>query len=266
MKIDFTGKQAVVTGGANGIGLACAQALADSGACVWIFDLPAEEPEKIARTLGGRGLAVDVTDPESLRSGFQQVIASGGSLDVVVANAGTVMPAKLLSTTDEAWERTLKVNLTGAFLTVREAAAVMTKQRRGSIVVTASTNSFDGEGDLTAYNASKAGLLGLVHTAANELGPYQVRINAVCPGLIRTRLTQSHFSNPELLKDYFRHIPLGRGGEPAEVGNAVAFLSSDAASFITGTTLVVDGGQMATKFGPWDEGIADFSRDQWVLR
>jgi NAD(P)-dependent dehydrogenase (short-subunit alcohol dehydrogenase family) len=142
----------------------------------------------------------------------------------------------------------------------------MSRQRHGSIVVTASTNSFDGEGDLTAYNSSKAGLLGLVRTAANELGPYRIRVNAVCPGLIRTRLTEAHFSNPELLRDYFRQIPLGRGGDPVEVAAAAAFLASDAASFITGTTLVVDGGQMATKYGPWDDAKADFSDGRWVLR
>ncbi len=142
----------------------------------------------------------------------------------------------------------------------------MADQRRGSIVVTASTNSFDGEGELTAYNATKAGLLGIVHTAANELGPYGVRVNAVCPGLIRTRITAKHFGDPSILKDYFRQIPLGRGGEPEEVAAAIAFLASDDASFITGTTLVVDGGQMATKFGPWDEKTAEFSDGRWRLK
>jgi NAD(P)-dependent dehydrogenase (short-subunit alcohol dehydrogenase family) len=133
-------------------------------------------------------------------------------------------------------------------------------------VITASTNSYDGEPLLTAYNASKAGLLGLVHTAAGELGPYNIRVNAVCPGLIRTPLTERHFSNPELLKDYFRDIPLGRGGAASEVANAVLFLASDAASYITGATLLIDGGQMATKFGTWNEGNAEFREGRWVLR
>ncbi len=132
--------------------------------------------------------------------------------------------------------------------------------------MTASTNSYDGEASLVAYNASKAGLLGLLHTAANELGPYGIRVNAVCPGLIRTRLTVEHYSNPQLLKDYFRHIPMGRGGEPEEVASAIAFLASDLASFITGATLFVDGGQMAAKFGTWDEARAEFSGDRWRLR
>ena len=147
------------------------------------------------------------------------------------------------------------------------AAEFITESRRGgAVVVTASTNSFDGESLLAAYNASKAGLLGLVRTAANELGPYGIRVNAVCPGLIRTRLTAGHFENQEITRPYFREIPLGRGGEPAEVAAAVAFLASDAASFITGTTLVVDGGQMATKYGPWNDEIGTFDGNCWKLR
>jgi NAD(P)-dependent dehydrogenase (short-subunit alcohol dehydrogenase family) len=266
LKIDFGGKTAVVTGGANGIGLACAQLLAASGAYTWVFDLEREAPEKVAAGFGGCGLVADVTDASSLSRALDTVVESTGSLDVAVVNAGTVMPAKFLATTDEIWSRTLHVNLTGAFRTVRAVAERMSARRRGSIVVTASTNSFEGEADLTAYNVSKAGLLGLVHTAANELGPYDVRVNAVCPGLIRTRLTAGHFGDSDLLKEYFRHIPLGRGGEPHEVAAAVAFLASDASSFITGTTLVVDGGQMATKFGPWREPTAFFEKERWRLR
>lgn len=266
MNIDFSGKTAVVTGGANGIGLACARLLTESGAQAWVFDLEREAPAKVAAGFGARGLVTDVTDTSSLSRALDSVIEYTGTLDVMVVNSGTVMPAKLLATTDEIWSRTLHVNLTGAFHTIRAAAERMSARRSGSIVITASTNSFDGEGDLTAYNASKAGLLGLVHTAANELGPYNVRVNAVCPGLIRTRLTTGHFANPNLLKEYSRQIPLGRGGEPQEVAAAVAFLASDAASFITGTTLVVDGGQMATKFGPWEEATAVFGTESWRLR
>ena len=139
-------------------------------------------------------------------------------------------------------------------------------RRGGSIVLTASTNSYDGEARLAAYNASKAGLLGLLHTAANELGPYGIRVNAVCPGLIRTRLTERHFSSPEVLREYFRHIPLGRGGAPEEVAQACLFLASDMASYVTGATLFVDGGQMASKFGTWSEEDAEFRDGRWQLR
>ena len=255
MNLDFTGLTAVVTGGANGIGLACAQRLAMSGAHLVVLDR-----EDAPSPLEGR--RIDVTDSQSLQSAIDEI----ERIDVAVVNAGLARPALLLDTTDEDWRQTIELNLTGAFATVRAVARRMAAQRAGSIVVTASTNSFDGEGELTAYNASKAGLLGLIRTAANELGVYGVRINAVCPGLIRTRLTEKHFANPEILRPYFQHIPLGRGGDPSEVAAAVAFLASGAASFITGTTLVVDGGQMATKFGPWNEEIGEFSGDRWRLR
>jgi NAD(P)-dependent dehydrogenase (short-subunit alcohol dehydrogenase family) len=174
--------------------------------------------------------------------------------------------ALICDTTDEQWNRVVSVNLTGVFNTVRAAARAMKPRRRGAIVITASTNSYDGEANLSAYNATKHGVLGILHTAANELGPYGIRVNAVCPGLIRTRLTERHFSTPELAREYFRHIPLGRGGETEEVGNAIAFLASGLASYITGAALLVDGGQMAGKFGTWSEASADFADARWTLR
>ncbi len=260
--LDFRGEKAVVTGGANGIGLACAQALRMGGADVWIFDLEGEQPEKHAAEFGANGHAADVTDRGSLERAF----AASGAPDIVVANAGLVIPKELGATTEEDWGKTIAVNLTGVFHTVQIAAELMKPRRSGSIVITASTNSYDGEPDLTAYNASKAGLLGIVHTVAGELGPYQIRVNAVCPGLIRTRLTRFVFGDPNVLKGYFRQVPLGRGGEPEEVAQAVAFLASDLASFITGATLLVDGGQMATKFGTWNEERAEFYTDHWRLK
>lgn len=247
MRIDLSGKTAVVTGGASGIGQAIAQTLNAAGADVHVFDL-ASDP------------SVDVTQPPSLEAAFDRVSAP----DIVIINAGTVAPAGLMVTTDDIWQRTITTNLTGAFNTLR-AAAVRMKPRGGAIVMTASTNSYDGEPQLTAYNASKAGMLGLLHTAANELGPYRIRVNAVCPGLIRTPLTETHFSNPSILKDYFRQIPLGRGGEAREVANAALFLSSDLASYITGATLFVDGGQMCSKFATWGDLHAEFSGDRWRL-
>src|SRR5580658_1259660 len=217
--MNFQGRNAVVTGGANGIGLAVSRNMAAAGGGVWIFDLASENTAEAARSIGARSCIADVTDRQSLELAFDQA----GVPDVVVVNAGIARTASLTETTADLWSRTLAVNLTGAFHTVQIAAERMKCARRGSIVLTASTNSFDGEADLIAYNTSKAGLLGILHTAANELGPYGIRINAVCPGLIRTRLTESSFSDPAIISDYFRHIALGRGGEPDEVAQAVLF-------------------------------------------
>jgi NAD(P)-dependent dehydrogenase (short-subunit alcohol dehydrogenase family) len=263
MQIDFSGKLAVVTGGANGIGLAIAKRLTASGATTYIFDLERERPADVAASLGAHGIVADSTSRSALESAFDSLPSAP---DVVMANAGIVIESEFLSVKAGDWDRTLAVNLSGAFHTMQIAAQMMKARRRGTIVLTASTNSFDGEARLAAYNASKAGLLGLLHTTANELGPYGIRVNAVCPGLIRTRLTQASFDNSTVLREYFRHIALGRGGEPDEVANATVFLASDLASYITGATLFVDGGQMAAKFGTWSEDTAEFDGGKWKLR
>lgn len=258
--MNFQGKNAIVTGGANGIGLAISRNIAAAGGSVWILDVASENPAEAARSIGAQACIADVTDRQSLEHAFDKAAIP----DVVVVNAGIAQIASLADTTVNLWSRTVSVNLTGAFDTVQIAAERMKRARKGSIVLTASTNSFDGESDLIAYNASKAGLLGILHTAANELGPYGIRINAVCPGLIRTRLTTSSFSNPSVISDYLKHIALGRGGEPEEVAQAAVFLASDLASYITGTTLVVDGGQMASKFGTWGKDCDHFDGQRWV--
>jgi NAD(P)-dependent dehydrogenase (short-subunit alcohol dehydrogenase family) len=262
MPISVEGKLAIVTGGANGIGLACARELAEDGARVWIFDLETEKPGEVGASFGASGHAVDVTSRASLEAAF----AASGPPDIAVVNAGTVIFHDLTETTREEWDRVIAVNLTGLFETVQIAARLMKPRRSGSIVLTASTNSYDGEATLTAYNASKAGVMGILHTAANELGPYGIRINAVCPGLIHTRLTAGAYDHPDVLKEYFRHIPMGRGGQAEEVAAAVAFLASGMASFITGATLLVDGGQLACKYATWNEASARFEKDHWELK
>jgi NAD(P)-dependent dehydrogenase (short-subunit alcohol dehydrogenase family) len=258
--MDFYGKNVVVTGGANGIGLAISQNILNAGGSVWIIDVESEDPTEVAQGIGAQACIADVTDRLSLQDAFAQIPVP----DVLIANAGIGRLASVDETTPDLWNRTLAVNLSGAFHSLQIAGQRMKSARKGSIVLTASTNSFDGEAGLVAYNASKAGLLGLLRTAANEWGPYGIRINAVCPGLIRTRLTASSFSNPKIVSEYFKQIPLGRGGEPDEVAQAVMFLASDLASYITGTTLVVDGGQMACKYGTWGNESDHFDGQRWI--
>jgi len=262
MQWNFAGKRIVVTGGANGIGLAISKELVAAGGAVRVLDLEREEPAETAAAFGAQGDTVDVTDVHSIHEAF----ARAEDPDIVIVNAGIALTAPLLETSRELWDKTLAVNLSGAFHTLQAAAARMKRRGSGAIVLTASTNSFDGEADLAAYNASKAGVLGILHTSANELGPYGIRVNAVCPGLIQTRLTAGSFADPNILRDYFRHIPMGRGGRPEEVAQAVLFLASEAASYITGTALFVDGGQMASKFGTWGRDGDEFDGQKWTRR
>ncbi len=208
------------------------------------------------------GCVADVTNPDSLEAAFD----TAGVPGIVVANAGIARLAPLEQTSRNDWDQTIAVNLTGVFHTIQSAARKMKPARSGAIVITASTNSYDGEANLTAYNATKAGVLGILHTACNEMGPYGIRVNAVCPGMIQTRLTGDTYSDPSVLKEYFRNIPLGRGGLPEEVAQAVAFLASDQASYITGAALLVDGGQMACKFATWNENDAMFQGNRWSLK
>src|SRR5262249_42121048 len=154
MRLDFSGKRAIVTGGSNGIGLAAARALTAGGASVAIFDL---EPPPDAQT---QFVRVDVTDEASLANTFAAIEAP----DIVIANAGTGSEAELTATSRRTWDRIIAINLSGVFHTVRAAATLMKPRRSGSIVLTASTNSYDGEARLAAYNASKAGVLGILHT------------------------------------------------------------------------------------------------------
>ncbi|MCX6592391.1 MAG: SDR family oxidoreductase [Acidobacteria bacterium] len=245
MTIDLSGQHAIVTGGARGIGAAAVRLLQAAGATVHVFDLP----------------DVDVTRRESLAAAFAQVPVP----DIVIANAGVGIPEPpdVTAASPENWDKTIAVNLTGVFRTVQLAAEAMKPRGKGSIVITASTNSWDGEATLTAYNASKAGVLGIMRTAANELGRYGIRVNAVCPGLIRTPLTDWYFNHGDVLKPYFQHIAMGRGGEPEEVASAMVFLASPAASYITGTTLTVDGGQLTSKYSTWTDENAVFVKDHW---
>ncbi|MFN8687254.1 MAG: SDR family NAD(P)-dependent oxidoreductase [Acidobacteriota bacterium] len=256
MELSFKGMTALVTGAAGGIGRATVGVLAGQGSRVWALDRVGLEQEGVEVLTG------------DLRGGvlLEEAIARAGRVDVAVLNAGICRPAELEQTTAANWDETIAVNLSAVFHHLQRLAGAMKKQRAGSIVITASTNSFDGEAGLIAYNASKAGLLGIVHTAANELGPYGVRVNAVCPGLIETPLTREAFDRPEVIQPYFAALPLGRGGQPEEVARAIAFLASDWASYVTGATLFVDGGQMAAKFGTWTEEKAEFAGGRWRLK
>jgi NAD(P)-dependent dehydrogenase (short-subunit alcohol dehydrogenase family) len=167
-------------------------------------------------------------------------VAAFGRLDAMIAHAGIADVKPLLEIDDRSWQRVLDVNLTGVFLCMQEAGRVMAAG--SAIVVTASTNSFWVEQNMAPYNASKGGVVALVRTAALDLAAHGIRVNAVAPGVVRTRISEWVIDHPVLGPEYLRKLPLGRFGEPVDVANAVAFLASAESSYITGQTLILDGG------------------------
>jgi NAD(P)-dependent dehydrogenase (short-subunit alcohol dehydrogenase family) len=237
----FVGKSALVTGGAQGIGRAVATALAAEGAQVTLLDFDAEAAERTAAELDCIAVTGDVARREDVRRAVETCVERHGGLDVVSANAGVAAVEPFLETDDATWERILAVNLHGAFRTIQESARTM-RDRGGAIVVTTSTNAFWPETGTAAYTASKHGLLGLVRNAAIDLGRYGIRVNAVAPGIVRTRLAFFLTEDPVEGPKYLENVPLGRFAEPEDIAKAIVFLASEDAAYITGEQLVVDGG------------------------
>ena len=244
------GKSAIITGAGRGIGKATARKFLAEGARLCVCDIVAERIAATAEELRQYGtvhwLAGDVTDPAFCDALVAEARARLGELNVLVNNAGIAVGQSFLDHTEAAWDRTLAVNLKGVFLLGQRAARAMIEQGKGGAIVNmASTNGLMGEAQLAAYNASKAGVLLLTKTMAIELAPHDIRVNAVCPGLIKTDLTYDAGVSDEGIREYLKKIPMRRYGRPEEVANLFAFLASDEASFITGESVVIDGGQLA---------------------
>lgn len=243
-------KVAIVTGGGGDIGGAVARRYAREGARVAVADINLGDAEKVAADIvsaGGSAIAlpVDVRSRASVEDMVARTVREFGRVDILAAIAGIAYIEPFMSINDERWNKTLEVNLTGVFLCGQVTAAQMIKQGRGGKIVNmASTNGLVAEADMAHYNASKFGVVGLTMSMAIELAPHNINVNAVCPGLIRTRLNDEYLADPAFLAEYFKRIPQGRFGKPDEVAGCFVFLASDDASFITGTTLVVDGGQL----------------------
>lgn len=246
----FEEQVAIVTGAAHGIGAATAHRLAQEGAAVVVADLDANGAAALADVLrgeGGRaiGVGVDVTQRSQVEALLDAALTAFERVDVLANIAGIAHTEPFLAATDAWWDKTLAVNLTGVFLCSQVVARHMVEQEiAGRIVNMASTNGLVGEAELAHYNASKFGVVGLTMTMAIELASYNIRVNSVCPGLIKTRLTQSAREDAAWTADYLQKIPLARFGEPAEVAAAVAYLASTDSGFITGHQLVIDGGQL----------------------
>ena len=242
---DFAGKGVMVTGAARGIGLAIASRFVADGATVVLFDLDADEVAAAAAALGPRASAVagDVSRRADVRRGVDACLAAAGRIDVCIAHAGIAAVKPLLELDDRSWQHVLDVNLTGAFLCTQEAAREMVGRGSGAIVITSSINGFHVERGMSVYNTSKGGVDAFVRSAAMDLGPLGIRVNAVAPGVVNTRIAKFVIEDPVLGPQYLRTIPLGRFGEPQDVASLARFLASDEAAYLTGQTVVLDGGQ-----------------------
>ena len=244
MKIDLTGRTALVTGSTRGIGRAIAETLTAAGARVAVVGREAATAQSAAEAVGGGalGFGADVADPASVTALVAGVEAAFGQIDILVNNAGLTRDNILFRIKDEDWDTVLDANLRGAFIAIRTASRGMIKRRWGRIINIASIVGLTGNKGQANYAASKAGLIGLTKSVAKELGSRNVLVNAVAPGFIDTDMTAA--MTPEARAALSGQIPLERLGSPADVAGVVCFLASEHAAYITGQTLVVDGGMV----------------------
>jgi 3-oxoacyl-[acyl-carrier protein] reductase len=239
------GRTALVTGGAQGLGLATVEAFVEAGAQVVIADLDLEHARAAADALRDRGaveaVRCDVQDGDEVGAAVATAVAVFGSLDVMVNNAGIARDATMRRMTESQFDQVISVHLKGCWNGLRHAAAVMREQRSGSIINLSSISGKVGFVGQTNYSAAKAGIVGMTKAAAKELAHLGVRVNAVQPGLIRTAMTEAmpqHIWDTKLAE-----IPLQRAGEPSEVASVNLFLASDMSSYLTGTVTEVTGGR-----------------------
>ncbi len=243
------GKSVVVTGGAQGIGEACVRRFAQEGAKVAILDVDEQRGQALATALNAQFFKCDVGDKSDVDRTVAQVLQTFGQIDVLVNNAGIFRAADFLDVTEEDFDAVLRVNLKGAFLMGQAVARTMAARRMGSIVNMSSVNGVLAIPNIASYNVSKGGINQLTRVMALALADYGIRVNAVAPGTIATELAAKAVLTSDAAKaKIMSRTPLKRLGEPAEIADVVAWLASDAASYVTGEIVTVDGGRMALNY------------------
>jgi NAD(P)-dependent dehydrogenase (short-subunit alcohol dehydrogenase family) len=244
----LNGKVAVITGAASGIGAATARLFAQEGAKVVVADIRLDAAEATAasiRSAGGTAIAlpVDVSNSAQVKALIDQTIATYGALHILYCNAGVLLPDTVEESTEDAWHKSLAVNMTGTYLCCRYGVPELKKAGGGAILITASVSGMRGEKGSAAYNATKGGLINLNRHLAVEYAVDRIRVNCICPGWIDTPFNDPIYEFSGLEKASIdKLIPLGRQGVPEEIATAALFLVSDDAAYITGQALVVDGG------------------------
>lgn len=242
MKIDLTGRVALVTGSTRGIGRSIAETLAACGARVAVVGRDQSRADAVAAEIGAgaQGFACDIADTAQVVAMVERVEQAFGSIDILVNNAGLTRDNILLRLKDDDWDAVINANLRGAFATIRAVTRGMMKRRWGRVINISSVVGIIGNRGQANYAASKAGLIGLTKSVAKEFASRNILANVIAPGFIATEMTDA--MTPEARETLSRQIPLERLGTPQDVANAVAFLSSEQAGYITGQVLVVDGG------------------------
>lgn len=244
-----TDRVVLVTGASQGIGAACARRFAREGAHVVLADVDADKGQALAADLGGRFVRADVGDATEVGALVQEAMLAHGRIDVLVNNAGIFRAAEFLDITEADWDAVLRVNLKGSFLVGQAVAREMVKAGRGSIVNMSSVNGTLAIPTIASYNASKGAINQLTRVMALALAGKGVRVNAVAPGTIATELAaKAVLTSEDARARILSRTPMKRLGEPDEVADVVAWLASDAASYVTGEIVVVDGGRMTLNY------------------